>query len=159
MTSALHLPLVHTQDWWLLVHYESLDWMAFHSHSTVTSLYVKSGGTGKSSKNGSVESATTIGAVSRIGVNLYEHALGRRFRKMTTTFRMTQFDFLLLFNFLALLLHQPLHNLDTVALEAITLEAPDVTLFKELQAVHPTLILAVKYFVRAERRKSRVGRR
>lgn len=82
--------------------------------------------------------------MSRVGVVLYEHALGRKFHKITTSLRTVQYGFPLALEFLTLLSHQPHVPAEEDPPETISLEIPDVTLFKELQEGTAKIASAMK---------------
>lgn len=107
--------------------------------SIVWTLYTKSGA--KNSYHGSVDSASTIGAVSNIGIQIFRPAIGNTFREAKTVFDTRQWDFVRQISFLTLLGRLPQVNNGTLALNL-----KDVALFKELRKAKGPIAEAMKLF-------------
>ncbi len=102
---------------------------------TVQAIYAKSGG--KNAKHGSVEDSNTIGALSNIAVQIFEHTYGRQFRSITqatSTLQTNQYALLPPLNFLC-----KLNNSPTLTPGGLVLHQNDEALFKELQGASQRL--------------------
>lgn len=101
-------------------------------------------GGGKNGRYGSVDDTSTIGAVSYIGVQVFEYRFSRQFRpitKGTATYQTVQYAQLPSHGFLCLLTAPPREQMGNLAIDSV-----DGKIFKELLDNSIKLREAVKMF-------------
>jgi hypothetical protein len=108
----------------------------------VIALYAKSGG--KNGKHGSVDSSTTIGALSNIAVEASEYMFNNQFRTTTTAtaaFYTKQFLLVRPLSFLVMLQYLPKPQRNN---SILNIEAADLNLFTQLKNANASLATAMK---------------